>query len=154
VIATGRGPDTDALGLDGAGIELADAGLLKVDQRMRTSRSGVWAIGDLVPGPALAHKASDEGIVAVEDAPGLSVHGLDYADIPRATFCAPKVASFGLTETQATAAGYDVVVGRVPYGAVGAGTVYGDRTGLVKIIGERRYGEILGGTSSAPRAPT
>jgi len=70
---------------------------------------------------------------------------LDHEDIPRATFCAPNVASFGLTEQQARDAGRDVVVGKVPYGAVGAGTVYGDRTGIVKIVGDRTYGELLGG---------
>jgi dihydrolipoamide dehydrogenase len=145
VVAAGRGPDVEGLGLEAAGVALAESGLIAVDEHLRTSRAGVWAIGDLVHGPALAHKASDEGIIAVEDAAGLDVHGLSYADIPRATFCMPNVASFGLTEAQAVDAGYDVVVGRVPYGAVGAGTVYGDRGGLVKIVGERTYGELLGG---------
>jgi dihydrolipoamide dehydrogenase len=145
VVAAGRGPDVEGLGLEAAGVALAESGLIAVDEHLRTSRAGVWAIGDLVHGPALAHKASDEGIIAVEDAAGLDVHGLSYADIPRATFCMPNVASFGLTEAQAVGAGYDVVVGRVPYGAVGAGTVYGDRGGLVKIVGERTYGELLGG---------
>jgi dihydrolipoamide dehydrogenase len=145
VIAAGRGPDVDALGLDTAGIELLENGLIKVDAHLRTSKAGVWAIGDLVPGPALAHKASDEGIIAVEDAAGLKVHGIEYIDIPRATFCTPNVASFGLTEAQAKEAGHDVVVGKVQYGAVGAGTVYGDRTGLVKIVGDKKYGEIIGG---------
>jgi dihydrolipoamide dehydrogenase len=112
---------------------------------MRTNVPGIYAIGDLVPGPALAHKASDEGVIAVEDAAGMQTHPIEYQDIPRATFCAPNVASFGLTEAQAREAGHDVVVGKVQYGAVGAGTVYGDRTGLVKIVGEKKYGEILGG---------
>jgi dihydrolipoamide dehydrogenase len=146
VIAAGRGPDVDGLGLTAAGVEIDDTtGLLKVDEHLRTTASGIWAIGDLVPGPALAHKASDEGIIAVEDAAGLETHGLEYIDIPRATFCTPNVASFGLTEEQAREAGHDVVVGKVQYGAVGAGTVYGDRTGLIKIVGEKRYGELLGG---------
>ncbi len=99
-------------------------------------RAGVYAIGDLVHGPALAHKASEEGIIAAEDCAGLPTHPLSYVDIPRATFCTPNVGSFGLTEAQAREQGYDVVVGKVPYGAVGGGTVYGDRTGLVKIVGE------------------
>ena len=120
-------------------------GLIAVDGAMRTSVEGVYAIGDLVPGPALAHKASDEGVIAVEDAAGMSTHPIEYVDVPRATFCTPNVASFGLTEAQAREAGHDVVVGKVQYGAVGAGTVYGDRTGLVKIVGEKRYGELLGG---------
>jgi dihydrolipoamide dehydrogenase len=145
VIAAGRGPDVDGLGLEEAGIERDDSGLLKVDGALRTSRDGVYAIGDLVPGPALAHKASDEGIIAVEDAAGMETHALEYIDIPRATFCTPNVASFGLTEEQAREEGHDVVVGKLQYGAVGAGTVYGDRTGLVKIVGESKYGELLGG---------
>jgi len=144
-IAAGRGPDVEGLGLEEAGVKLGAHGLVEVDGAMRTSLSGVYAIGDLVPGPALAHKASDEGVIAVEDAAGLSTHPLSYVDIPRATFCTPNVASFGLTEEQARAADYDVVVGKVQYGAVGAGTVYGDRTGVVKIVGEKRYGELLGG---------
>jgi dihydrolipoamide dehydrogenase len=145
VIAAGRGPDVDALNLGGAGVELTDQGLVKVDGALRTSAPGIWAIGDLVPGPALAHKASDEGIIAVEDAAGMQTHPLAHEDIPRATFCTPNVASFGLTEQQAKDAGHDVVVGKLQYGAVGAGTVYGDRTGLVKVVGERKYGELLGG---------
>ncbi len=145
VIAAGRGPDVDALGLDAAGVKLDDSGLIAVDGAMRTSVDGIYAIGDLVPGPALAHKASDEGVIAVEDAAGMSTHPIEYVDVPRATFCTPNVASFGLTEAQAREAGHDVVVGKVQYGAVGAGTVYGDRTGLVKIVGEKRYGELLGG---------
>jgi dihydrolipoamide dehydrogenase len=145
VIAAGRGPDVEGLGLDAAGIALDELGLVKVDGAQRTSRDGVYAIGDLVAGPALAHKASDEGIIAAEAASGRETHPLIYVDIPRATFCTPNVASFGLTEPQAREAGHDVVIGKVQYGAVGGGTVYGDRTGLVKIVGDRAYGELLGG---------
>ena len=145
VIAAGRGPDIEGLGLEQAGVRLGDGGLIEVDGAMRTSAEGIYAIGDLVPGPALAHKASDEGVIAVEDAAGMPTHPIEYIDVPRATFCTPNVASFGLTEAQAREQGHDVVVGKVQYGAVGAGTVYGDRTGLVKIVGEKRYGELLGG---------
>ncbi|HEY2440902.1 MAG TPA: dihydrolipoyl dehydrogenase [Solirubrobacteraceae bacterium] len=145
VIAAGRGADVEGLGLDAAGVKLGEGGLIEVDGAMRTRVEGIYAIGDLVPGPALAHKASDEGVIAVEDAAGMATHPIEYIDVPRATFCMPNVASFGLTEAQAREQGYDVVVGKVPYGAVGAGTVYGDRNGLVKIVGETRYGEMLGG---------
>jgi dihydrolipoamide dehydrogenase len=145
VIAAGRGPDVEGLGLDEAGVERDERGFIKVDGRLRTSRDGIWAIGDMVPGPALAHKASDEGIIAVEDAAGNEVHEIDYSYIPAVTFCHPQVASFGLTEKAAREAGYDVVVGKVPMGAVGAPTVYGDRAGLVKIVGDKKYGELLGG---------
>ncbi len=152
VIAAGRGADVEGLGLGEAGVELDERGLVKVDGALRTSRAGVWAIGDLVSGPALAHKASDEGIIAVEDMSGLPTHPIAHVDIPRATFCMPNVGSFGLTEAQAREDGYDVVVGKVPYGAVGGGTVYGDRTGLVKVVGESTYGELLGGHIVGSRA--
>jgi len=152
VIAAGRGADTEALGLTAAAVETDERGLIRVDGAMRTSRAGIYAIGDLVPGPALAHKASDEGIIAAETIAGLPTHPIAYGDIPRATFCTPNVGSFGLTEQQAIDEGYDVVVGKVPYGAVGGGTVYGDRTGLVKVIGESKYGELLGGHIVGSRA--
>jgi dihydrolipoamide dehydrogenase len=152
VIAAGRAPDVDALGLKDAGVELDERGLVRVDGAQRTSAENIYAIGDLVHGPALAHKASDEGIIAAEDSAGLSTHPLSYMDIPRATFCTPNVGSFGLTEEQAREQGYDVVIGKVPYGAVGGGTVYGDRTGLVKLVGESKYGELLGGHIVGSRA--
>jgi dihydrolipoamide dehydrogenase len=152
VIAAGRGADVEGLGLAEAGVELDERGLVKVDTALRSTRPGVYAIGDLVAGPALAHKASDEGIIAVEDSAGLQTHSLSHVDIPRATFCTPNVGSFGLTEAQAREEGHDVVVGKVPYGAVGGGTVYGDRTGLVKLVGERKYGELLGGHIVGSRA--
>jgi dihydrolipoamide dehydrogenase len=152
VIATGRAPDVEPLGLDKAGVKLAGSGLVEVDGAMRTSAEGVYAIGDIVHGPALAHKASDEGIIAVQDAAGLTTHPIEYVDIPRATFCMPNVASLGLTEAQARAQGHDVVVGKVQYGAVGAGTIYGDRGGMIKIVGETKYGELLGGHIVGTRA--
>jgi dihydrolipoamide dehydrogenase len=159
VIAAGRGADVEGLGLDAAGIDLdtpsgaqATGGLVKVDGALRTTRAGVYAIGDLVAGPALAHKASDEGVIAAEDSAGQPTHPLAYVDIPRATFCTPNVGSFGLTEAQAREQGYDVVVGKVPYGAVGGGIVYGDRTGMVKLVGESKYGELLGGHIVGSRA--
>src|SRR3954470_1534811 len=145
IIAAGRGPDVEALGLEAAGVKLGDRGLIEVDGTLKTSADKIYAIGDLVPGPALAHKASDEGVIAVEAAAGMETHPIEYIDIPRATFCTPNVASFGLTEAQAREQGMDVVVGKVQYGAVGAGTVYGDRGGVIKIIGDKQYGELVGG---------
>jgi dihydrolipoamide dehydrogenase len=152
VICAGRSADVEGLGLAEAGVVLDAGGLIEVDGSLRTSRAGVYAIGDLVRGPALAHKASDEGVIAAEDIAGLPTHPLSYVDIPRATFCTPNVGSFGLTEAQAREQGYEVVVGKVPYGAVGGGTVYGDRTGLVKVVGETKYGELLGGHIVGSRA--
>ena len=152
VIATGRAPDVQALGLEEGGVKIDEQGLIEVDGAMRTTAQGIYAIGDLVHGPALAHKASDEGVIAVEDAAGLATHPIEYVDIPRATFCTPNVGSFGLTEAQAREQGHDVVAAKVQYGAVGGGTVYGDRTGMVKIVGERKYGELLGGHIVGTRA--
>jgi dihydrolipoamide dehydrogenase len=145
-IAAGRGPDVEGLGLSEAGIKVDDkTGQVEVDGAMRTSLKGVYAIGDLVPvGPALAHKASDEGVIAVEDAAGMDTHPIDYDYVPRATFCYPQVASFGLTEKQAKEAGHELTIGKIPMGAVGAPTVYGDRGGMIKIIGDKQYGELLG----------
>jgi dihydrolipoamide dehydrogenase len=151
-IAAGRGPDVEGLGLEEAGVKLDEQGMVGVDGAMRTSCQGVYAIGDVVHGPALAHKASDEGVIAIEDAAGRQTHPLSYVDIPRATFCTPNVASFGLTEEQAREQGHDVTVGKLQYGAVGAGTVYGDRTGIVKIVGDKRYGELLGGHIAGAKA--
>jgi dihydrolipoamide dehydrogenase len=152
VICAGRAADVEGLGLAEAGVEVDERGLVKVDGALRTSRAGVYAIGDLVAGPALAHKASDEGIIAAEDSAGRQTHPIPYVDIPRATFCTPNVGSFGLTEEQAREQGFDVVVGKVPYGAVGGGIVYGDRTGMIKLVGESKYGELLGGHIVGTRA--
>ena len=156
VIAAGRGADVEGLGLDEAGVELDEHGL--VEGRRRAAHLATRACtrsATSCAGPALAHKASDEGIIAVEDAAGLETHPLEYVDIPRATFCTPNVASFGLTEAQAREAGHDVTVGKVQYGAVGAGTVYGDRTGLVKIVGDKQLRRAASAaTSSAPRRPS
>ena len=143
-IAGGRAPDTDALKLADAGIELEENGRVKVDEYQRTSKEGVYAIGDLVRGPALAHKAEDEGVIAAETIAGNTVHPLDLDAVPGATFCHPQVASFGLTEAQAKEKGLDVKVGKFQLGGVGAGTVYDDRAGFVKIIGDPKYGEIVG----------
>ena len=151
-IAAGRGADVEGLGLDEAGVKVGENGLIEVDGAMRTSLKGVYAIGDMVRGPALAHKSSDEGVIAVEDAAGMDTHPIEYEYVPRVTFCMPQVASFGLTEAQAKEAGHDVVVGKVPMGAVGAPTVYGDRGGMVKIIGDKTYGEIIGGHIVSPKA--
>ncbi len=144
-ICAGRGPDVEGLGLDEAGVKLGERGLIEVDGAQRTNIDGVYAIGDMVRGKALAHKASDEGIIAVEDAKGLETHPIDQPFVPAATFCYPQVASFGLTQAQAEEQGYDVAVGRIPITAVGAPTVYGDRGGMVKIVGDKKYGELLGG---------
>jgi dihydrolipoamide dehydrogenase len=143
-IAGGRRPDTDALGLAEAKVETEDDGKVKIDSYQRTSNPKVFAIGDLVRGPALAHKAMEEGVVAVETIAEQPTHAVDPNLVPGATFCEPQVASVGMTEQQARDAGNDVKVGRFKLGAIGAGTVYDDREGIVKIVADSEYGEILG----------
>jgi dihydrolipoamide dehydrogenase len=143
-IAGGRAPDVEAIKLGDAGVELDENGRVKVDEYQLTSKEGVYAIGDLVRGPALAHKAEDEGVIAAETIAGNKVHPLDLDAVPGATFCHPQVASFGVTEAQAKEQGLEVKVGKFQLGGVGAGTVYDDRAGFVKIIGDPRYGEIVG----------
>jgi dihydrolipoamide dehydrogenase len=143
-IAGGRAPDTEPLNLDAAGVETEEGGKIKVDPYQRTSNPKVYAIGDLVGQKALAHKASEEGVVAVEHASGVETHPIDENLVAGATFCQPQVASVGVTEAQAKDAGHDVKVGRFKLGGVGAAAVYDDRDGLVKIVADSQYGEILG----------
>ncbi len=144
VIAGGRGADVEALDLGAAGIELGDGGKIEVDGGQKTSKDGIYAIGDLTPGPALAHKASEEGVVAAETIAGEKAHPIDRDAIAGATFCQPQVASVGLTEAQAKEAGHEIKTGKFKLGGVGAGAVYDDRDGIVKIVADAKYGEILG----------
>jgi dihydrolipoamide dehydrogenase len=144
VIAGGRRADTEALGLDAAGVKTEENGQISVDEFQKTSADGVYAIGDLVRGPALAHKASLEGEIAVEHAAGQEAHPINLDLVPGATFTHPQVASVGMTEEEAKAAGKEVKVGKFKLGGAGASVVYDDRAGLVKIVGDPKYGEILG----------
>jgi dihydrolipoamide dehydrogenase len=143
-IAGGRAPDTEGLGLDAAGVKTGDGGRVEIDEYQRTSNPKVYAIGDLVRGPALAHKAQEEGVVAAETIAGAPTHPINPDLVPGATFCHPQVASVGMTEQQAKDAGKDVKVGRMKLGGVGASAVYDDRDGVVKIVADSEYGEILG----------
>ena len=144
MIAGGRAPDVEGLGLQEAGVELEENGKIKVDPYQRTTNQKVFAIGDLVSKKALAHKASEEGVVAVEAAAGVETHPVDQNLVAGATFCHPQVASVGLTEAQAKEAGHEVKVGKQKIAGEGAGTVYDDKDGLVKLVVEAKYGEILG----------
>jgi dihydrolipoamide dehydrogenase len=143
-IAGGRAPDAEALNLAEAKVDTEEDGRIKIDDFQRTSNKKVYAIGDIVRGPALAHKASEEGVVAVETIAGADTHPVDVELIPGATFCHPQVASVGMTEAQAKEAGHEVKVGRFKLGGVGASAVYDDREGMVKLVAEPKYGEILG----------
>jgi dihydrolipoamide dehydrogenase len=144
MIAGGRAPDVEGLGLQEAKVELEENGKVKVDEFQRTTNQKVFAIGDLVNQKALAHKASEEGVVAVEAAAGVETRPVNQGLVAGATFCHPQVASVGLTEAQAKEAGHDVKVGKQKIAGEGAGTVYEDKDGLVKLVVEAKYGEILG----------
>ncbi len=144
-VAGGRAPDTEALRLDAAGIELdPDGRKIKVDPFGRTTNPKVFAIGDLVNRKALAHKAEEEGVVAVETAAGIETEPVDQDLLVGATFTHPQVASVGLTEAAAKEAGLPIKVGRQKISAEGAGTVYDDKDGLVKLVIDTTYGEIVG----------
>ena len=143
-VAGGRSADVDGLGLEAAGVKLTERGKVEVDEFGRTANPKVYAIGDLVNAKALAHKASDEGVVAVEHAAGAATHPVDQNLVAGATFCQPQVASVGLTEAAAKEAGHDVKVGKLKLGGVGAATVYDDKDGMVKLVVDSKYGEILG----------
>jgi len=143
-VAGGRSADVEGLGLEAAGVRLTDRGKVDVDEYGRTSNPKVYAIGDLVNAKALAHKASDEGVVAAEHAAGVATHPVDQNLVAGATFCHPQVASVGLTEAAAKEAGHDVKVGKLKLGGVGAATVYDDKDGQVKLVVDSKYGEILG----------
>ena len=151
-IAGGRGPDVEGLGLQEAGVELEENGKVKVDEFQRTSNQKVFAIGDLTGAKALAHKASEEGVVAVEAAAGVETHAVNQDLVAGATFCHPQVASVGLTEAQAKEAGHEVKVGKQKIAGEGAGAVYDDKDGLVKLVVESKYGEILGAHAVGNRA--
>jgi dihydrolipoyl dehydrogenase len=143
-VAGGRRADTEGLGLAEAGVELEESGKVKVDPYQQTTNPKVYAIGDLVNEKALAHKASEEGVVAVEKAAGVETHPVDQELMVGATFCHPQVASVGLTEAAAKEAGHEVKVGKQKIAGEGAGAVYDDREGLVKLVVDARYGEVLG----------
>jgi dihydrolipoamide dehydrogenase len=143
LVAVGRRPLTEDLGLEAAGAKL-DRGFVEVDALMRTSAPGLYAIGDVVKTQALAHVASHEGIVAVEDAAGKHPHPIDYDKVPSCTYCDPEVASVGLTEEAARQRGHDVAVGQFPFTAIGKAKILNDTRGFVKIVAEKTYDEVLG----------
>ncbi|HET7444067.1 MAG TPA: dihydrolipoyl dehydrogenase [Solirubrobacterales bacterium] len=143
-VAGGRRPDVEGLGLKEAGVELEENGKIKVDPYGQTTNPKVFAIGDLVNKKALAHKAEEEGVVAVEKAGGVETHPVDQELMVGATFTHPQVASVGLTEAAAKEAGHEVKIGKQKISGEGAGTVYDDKDGIVKLVIDAKYGEILG----------
>lgn len=137
-------PNLEGIGIKEMKIELEN-GKVKVDDYYRTNAEFIYAIGDIVHGPALAHVASAEGIICVEKIAGLNPQPLDYSNVPACTYTYPEVASVGLTEKAAKEAGYDIKVGKFPFTASGKASASGHKDGFVKLIFESRYGELIGG---------
>jgi dihydrolipoamide dehydrogenase len=144
LVGVGRRPNTAGLDLERTGVATDRRGFVEVDDRLRTSVPGLYAIGDLTGRVLLAHVASHQGLVAAGVIAGHAEERMDYRAVPAATFTHPEVASVGLTERAAREAGYDVVTGRFPFGALGRAQTFGATEGLVKVVAERRYQEVLG----------
>jgi dihydrolipoamide dehydrogenase len=144
LVAAGRAPNVDNVGLEAVGVRLDDRGFIKVTDRLETTVKGVYAIGDVAGPPMLAHKGEREGVVVAEIIAGQSPHPVNYGNIPNATYCHPEVASIGLTEEACKAQQLDYRVGRFPFSANGRARTAGETEGFVKIIREAKYGEILG----------
>ena len=141
--AVGITPNIENIGLEEVGV-ITDKGKVLVNDYYQTNIPGVYAIGDIVKGPALAHVASAEGILCVEKIAGLSVHPINYGNIPGCTYCSPEIASVGMTEKAAKEAGIEIKVGKFPFSASGKAKAAGASDGFVKVIFDAKYGEWLG----------
>jgi len=141
--AVGIQPNIENIGLEDVGI-ITDRDKIQVDAYYKTNIPGYYAIGDVTPGQALAHVASAEGILCVEKIAGMHVEPIDYGNIPGCTYCAPEVASVGLTEQKAIEEGYEIKVGKFPFSASGKAQASGHADGFVKVIFDAKYGEWLG----------
>ena len=152
LVAVGRKPNTDKVGIENTKIEL-DRGFVKVNQWQQTAEPGVYAIGDIVAGtPQLAHVATREGMIAVAHMAGKPVTPINRNRIPGATYTEPGIGSVGLTEAQARAQGYKVKVGKFPFMANSKATILGRHDGFVKVVADEKYGEILGVHIIGPEA--
>ena len=149
LVAVGVQPNSEDIGLEGLGVETR-GGSIQVDDQMATNVPGVYAVGDVTGKLALAHAASAQAVTAVEHIAGMEVQPLDYTFMPKATYCQPQVASFGLTEAQAREQGYQVGVGSFNVQANGKAMAMGEAHGLVKLVVDQRHGELLGGHMIGP----
>ncbi|HEY2064689.1 MAG TPA: dihydrolipoyl dehydrogenase [Gemmatimonadaceae bacterium] len=143
LVAAGRAPNVEDIGLREQGVQLTDRGFVKINERMETTTKGIYAIGDVAGPPMLAHKGEHEGVVFAEVLAGQNSH-MDYDNIPGATYCHPEVASVGLTEQQCKDKKLAYKVGKFPFSANGRARTSGETEGFVKIISDPKYGEILG----------
>lgn len=148
--AIGFKPRTEGYGLEKTGVKLTDRGAIDINEKMQTSVSHIYAIGDVTAKLMLAHVAEAMGVIAAENIKGEHTIKLEYEMMPRATYCQPQIASFGYTEKQARELGYDVNVAKFPFTANGKAHGLGDATGFVKLISDKKYGEMLGGHLIGP----
>jgi dihydrolipoyl dehydrogenase len=144
LVATGRAPNVEDIGLKEAGVQLTERGFVKINERMETTAAGIYAVGDVAGPPMLAHKGQREGYVLAELLAGQKPHLVNYGNIPNATYCHPEVASIGLTEQQCKEQKLNYKVGKFPFSANGRARTSGETEGFVKIIRDAKYGEILG----------
>ncbi|MFN2596926.1 MAG: dihydrolipoyl dehydrogenase, partial [Pyrinomonadaceae bacterium] len=151
LVAVGRMPYLEGLGIEGTKIKV-ERGTVQVDEFCRTGEPNVFAIGDVIPTPWLAHLASKEGILVVEQIAGLQPQPLNLRQVPSCTYCDPEVASVGLTEAKAREEGYDVKVAKFPFSASGKARILGEEEGFVKIVADKKYDEILGAHIIGPHA--
>ncbi len=151
LVAVGRMPYLEGLGLEGTKIKV-ERGAIQVDEFCRTGEPNVYAIGDVIPTPQLAHLASKEGILAVEQIAGQHAEPINMRLVPNCTYCDPEVASVGLTEKRARDEGYDVKVAKFPFSASGKARILGEEEGFVKVVSESKYDELLGVHIIGPHA--
>ena len=144
LVAVGRRPVSDDVGLNTTGVAVDQRGFIEVDEFMKTSEDWVYAIGDVVNTPWLAHVASKEGILAVDHLAGADPRPINYGHVPNCTYCTPEVSSVGMTERAAREAGHDVKTGKFPFSAIGKAGILGKNDGFVKIVADAKYGELLG----------
>jgi dihydrolipoamide dehydrogenase len=152
LVAAGRAPVVEDVGLKEAGVQLTERGFIKIDEQFRTTAKNIFAIGDVAGPPMLAHKGSREGVALAEQLAGKHAHPVNYGNIPNATYCHPEVASIGLTEQQCKDKKLEYKVGKFPFSANGRARTSGETDGFVKIIRDAKYGEILGAHIIGPHA--
>jgi dihydrolipoamide dehydrogenase len=150
LVAIGFRPNSKGLGLEELGVKISERGFVEIDEKMATNVPGIWAIGDITGKLMLAHVGSAMGIICAENIAGHATVTLDYEMMPRATYCQPQIASFGLTEAQAKERGYAIKIGRFPFQANGKALGLGDYVGWVKLVVDEKYGEILGAHMIGP----
>ncbi len=151
LVAVGRRPVTDGLGVEGTRVEM-ERGFIKVDEFYRTGEPNVYAIGDVIPTPQLAHVGAKEGCVAAEHIAGRNPHPINYLHVPNCTYCEPEIGSVGYTEAKAKEQGYEIKVGKFPFSALGKAKILGTTDGFVKVIAEAKYDEVLGVHIIGPHA--